>query len=383
MTDERRVLIIAKSLDGGTGTFLEYFLQLKNRFSGKYQIEIIALDEPKFRTATRFSVPLSIMRATSRESDVYRISPLTIITMIKELHWIFREANRIHPHIILTIDTHCAFLGCIYKLFHPTVRLVLTIHNNIRAVMQYKLTGWGRFIFMLICQKLFCLADAVIGVSHGVSDDLEHVFALKKPVKTIYNGMPICTGKHVPVRTLPVHLRYPVLISTGRLALQKDVNTLICAISIVKKTFPFVKLFLIGDGPDRTRLEQLVRQFHLEGKILFEGWQSSLDAYYAHVDLFILSSHFEGFSYALLEAMKKGIPVISTDSPYGPSEILDKGKAGILVKPSDPDNMANAIISLVKSPIRYQKFSRLAFKRSRYFSEEKMLKNYDALFDSL
>jgi glycosyltransferase involved in cell wall biosynthesis len=392
-------------LDGGTGTFVDSLSRLYEQYPGHYQIKIISLTAPSFRPSTHFSLPLSIMKNQFHDLDVYRFSLKTFLALGKELYWVSREARQFHPDIILTIDSHCAFLGSFYTLFHPSVRLLLTIHNNLRAVTFQKLSPFGRRCMIFFCRALFQVADGVVGVSQGVSQDIEKLFFPKHHVMTIYNGLPIKVN-HKSYRLSPVSFRpmsrnlkmpdqvrhdrrqqaqswYPVLVSVGRLALQKDFDTLLSAVWEVKKVYPHVRLFVIGDGSERKRLEALTVRLHLTKNVLFEGWQSSIDTYVSQSDMFILSSHYEGFSYVVLEAMKKRLPVISTNTPYGPAELLDNGKAGILVPPSKPKEMAEAIISLVKNKKRYQELSSAALSRSAYFSEEKMLQKYHAVFLSI
>ena len=110
------------------------------------------------------------------------------------------------------------------------------------------------------------------------------------------------------------------------------------------------QLIIVGDGPDRLMLEQLVHQHHLESNVSFVGHQSNPYPYFAQSDLFVLSSIREGLPTVLIEALAFGMKVVSTDCPSGPREILNDGEYGQLVRPSDSDALAHSIISSLKSP---------------------------------
>jgi glycosyltransferase involved in cell wall biosynthesis len=117
--------------------------------------------------------------------------------------------------------------------------------------------------------------------------------------------------------------------------------------------------------------------------ISFAGWGAAVGPYFAQADVFVLSSHYEGFPYVLLEAMQYGLPIIATDTPYGPSEALHDGKAGVLVTPADFPALANAMIRLAQNTALYEQMRNASFTQARYFSEEKMLSAYNRVFRSL
>jgi N-acetylglucosaminyldiphosphoundecaprenol N-acetyl-beta-D-mannosaminyltransferase len=124
----------------------------------------------------------------------------------------------------------------------------------------------------------------------------------------------------------------------------------------------------------------MTNHFNLKNKIKIFGWLKNIYPILRRSDIFVLSSKAEGFSYAIIEAMSQGLPIISTNTPHGPSEILDGGKFGILVPMSDPISLSRAFVKLTHDKSLYGYFSEQSLKRSAYFSREKMTSSYKETF---
>lgn len=146
----------------------------------------------------------------------------------------------------------------------------------------------------------------------------------------------------------------PNIITVGRLAYQKDHVTLLRAFALALRRVQ-ARLVLVGQGPLHGELVTLAEELGISDKVLFAGWQENPFAWMANADLFVLSSRFEGFGNVVIEAMACGLPVVSTDCPSGPNEILANGDAGILVPVGDVHALADAIcLVLENSELREQ-----------------------------
>ncbi len=145
--------------------------------------------------------------------------------------------------------------------------------------------------------------------------------------------------------------RTPVLVSVGRLTPQKDFLTLLRAFALVRQTCP-AKLMIIGDGEEREKIEGLIRRLELLGDVELTGYLPNPYPYIRRSALFVLSSKYEGLPGVLIEAMYCGVPLIATDCPSGPREILDGGRHGRLVPVGDPETMASAIREGLRGGIR-------------------------------
>ena len=130
-------------------------------------------------------------------------------------------------------------------------------------------------------------------------------------------------------------------------------------------------------------MKKQVEVFQLTKDVKFLGWVKNTNTIYNRSDIFVLSSKFEGFGYVLIEAMSNGLPIISTNSPYGPSEVLAGGKYGILVPIGNEKLMKKSMFDLIRSKSYYEYFSSLSLERSKYFSEYKMLNSYRNIFENV
>jgi len=131
-------------------------------------------------------------------------------------------------------------------------------------------------------------------------------------------------------------------LAVGRLTKQKDFPTLIKAFAKVLENRP-TRLLILGEGPDRAALEALVRQLGLEDAVAMPGFVENPYAYMSRSALYVLSSRWEGLPTVLIEALYCGAPVIATDCPSGPREILANGQHGQLVPVGDVTALAQAM----------------------------------------
>jgi glycosyltransferase involved in cell wall biosynthesis len=224
-------------------------------------------------------------------------------------------------------------------------------------------------------------ADAIAPVSEGVAEDLTHL--ARRPLKqmqVIYN--PVVTPQLFEKANEPVEHEWfatnapPVILGVGRLSVQKDFPTLIRAFALVRKHIP-ARLMILGEGEDRSQLEVLIEELGLSADVTLPGFVSNPYAFMSKAGVFALSSVYEGLPTVLIEAMAVGTPVVSTDCPSGPREILDGGKYGSLVPVKDVQAIADAILTQLTS----QKNTAVAQQRSQSFSLETAVNKYLKLIE--
>lgn len=133
------------------------------------------------------------------------------------------------------------------------------------------------------------------------------------------------------------------VVGVGRLTEQKGFDLLIDAFALIANDYPEWKLVIWGEGPDRSLLECRVRSRGLEGRITLPGNSSQPGSWVQTASLLVLSSRFEGTPNVVLEAMAAGIPAIATRCDFGPSEVLEDGRDGLLVPTEDPGKLADAM----------------------------------------
>jgi glycosyltransferase involved in cell wall biosynthesis len=203
-----------------------------------------------------------------------------------------------------------------------------------------------------LVKRFYPWSDYIIGNSSGVANDLVQVIGLPSDrIRVLYN--PVITPKVREKARAPVNHPWfesgdPILLAVGRFTKQKDFPTLIRSFAKVHRNRQ-ARLFILGEGPNRPELEALVRQLGLEAEVAMPGFVENPYGYMSKASVFVLSSRWEGLPTVLIEAMYAGAPVVATDCPSGPREILKDGAYGKLVPVGDADALAKAILSTLAS----------------------------------
>jgi glycosyltransferase involved in cell wall biosynthesis len=170
-------------------------------------------------------------------------------------------------------------------------------------------------------------------------------------VQVIYN--PVITQAALAVaRQKPDHPwlgpnQPPVILGAGRLTAQKDFGTLIRAFAKLRQQ-ERARLIILGEGEDRPGLEALAEELGVRPEVDLPGFRADAMAYMAHSALFVLSSAWEGLPTVLIEALAAGTPVVATDCPSGPDEILQGGRLGTLVPVGDHLQLAEAMLDTLR-----------------------------------
>ncbi|MEZ9976641.1 glycosyltransferase [Vibrio breoganii] len=217
--------------------------------------------------------------------------------------------------------------------------------------------------------------DKITCVSEGVARDMSDNFSIDiEKLNVMYN----------PAYTEEIHKlseecidhpwfddEYNTVVSLGRLSNQKDFGTLIKAFKIVYETDNTSRLVIFGDGGLHDKLLRLIDSLDLSDVVSLHGFELNPYKYLAKADLFVLSSIYEGFGNVIVEALALNVPVVSTDCPSGPAEILSDGDWGMLVPPRNPEQLADAIVrSLNKKEVSN------TLVRAQDFSVEAVVNRY-------
>jgi len=235
------------------------------------------------------------------------------------------------------------------ELAAVATRIVVSEHDHLSQHMR---TGrdrgaWRWRYAPALLARLYPRADAIVAVSDGVADDLAERTGIDRArIRTIYN--PIVTPDLVAKAAIDPQEPWlapgmpPVILTAGRLVAKKDFATLLRAFARLRQTTE-ARLIILGDGPERRRLERLAQKLGVVSDLKFLGWVENPYAYMARAAVFASASIREGMPGVLIEAFACGCPVVATDCPSGPAEILDHGRYGRLVAPGDEYALAVAL----------------------------------------
>jgi glycosyltransferase involved in cell wall biosynthesis len=195
-------------------------------------------------------------------------------------------------------------------------------------------------------------------------------------VEAVPNSVP-------PTDTPPSDCTAPVVVAAGRLAPAKRYDDLIRAFALVRDRRPDWTLRLYGSGRERAALDALVTELDLRGHVTLMGAVSPIEPELAKASVLAVTSTMESFGMTLVEGMRAGLPVVATDCPLGPREIVDHGVNGLLVPPRDIDAIAAALLSLIEDDERRRKMGGAALASSARYDPALIARRHVALFQRL
>jgi glycosyltransferase involved in cell wall biosynthesis len=241
-------------------------------------------------------------------------------------------------------------------------RVLLSEHNTLSR--QY--AGWGALHYVFLLGSLAAglrLADASIGVSRGVADDVANLgLCPARKVSVICN--PIAprptpdASALVAASELWASPRGQRILTVGSLKDQKNHSLLLRAFARLPRSE--ARLMLLGQGQNEAMLRALGGELGIADRVTFAGFHPDTSPFYATADLFVLSSNYEGLPTVLIEALGFGLPVVSTDCPSGPAEILDGGRHGKLVPVGDVEALARAMEEALSADHNHEALKRRA-----------------------
>lgn len=173
------------------------------------------------------------------------------------------------------------------------------------------------------------------------------------------------------------------VIAVGRLTYQKGFDRLIDAWCIVHKNHPDWTLDIYGEGVRRDALQKQIEENHLKTTVTIHQFTKNINKEYLNSSIFALSSNYEGFGLVLIEAMGCGLPCISFNCPYGPSEIIKNNEDGLIIENGDIVGFANAICYLIENEKERKTFGKRARQNVVRFSSENIMPKWEKLFKEM
>jgi glycosyltransferase involved in cell wall biosynthesis len=238
-----------------------------------------------------------------------------------------------------------------------------------------------RRVFAAMTRYFYNRANAIVATSHGVADDLVSNYGVARAkIHVLHNPVDLDAIAARSAEPIELATDHPVVAAAGRLANVKNYPLLIAAVAELAPTIA-VHAWILGEGPEQSRLQALAAERGVAARVQFLGFQQNPWRYIARADVFALTSAYEGFGNVLIEAMACGTAVVATRSP-GTLEIVEDGKNGVLVE-HDAISIANAIRDLLTDRAKREALVARAKDSVSHYALPSVAARYDRLFEEL
>lgn len=373
---KKKVLFIASHwVNGGMERSLKTIIE---NMSPEWERELVILRRIKTKIAEErmggFPYP--------KNSKITLIEAGTIITIFFSLTKLFKERE---PHLISTHITPTGNLMLLVylakKLAGISVPIVVTNHDTLVLPADEFIT----YPFRKYVLKKG--VDYIITVSHSLEKVVVENWKIpKEKVMTIYNPI-VDDAMFENLLEPPEYKAYPdclKIVSVGRLDLDtKDFFTLLKAFSLFHKDIENSKLFIIGEGPDRERIEEEIQKLKIEDSTFLLGARLNPYPYIKYAHIFVHSSFMEALGRTMVEAMALGCPVVASDCPFGPRELIGDNENGILVPMGNPSAMAEAMKKVLDDEELRNKIIKNGLKKAEEFRLSLSIRKRENLFNEL
>jgi glycosyltransferase involved in cell wall biosynthesis len=245
---------------------------------------------------------------------------------------------------------------------------------------------WHKAAFSSVTRAAYGAADLIVATSRGVSHDLTSSFGID-PARIRVLANPVDLDRVRAAAAEPIDDGVlpggdgPLIVAAGRLAEAKNYPLMIETFAQLRQRMP-VRLCILGQGELESSLRQLIASKQLTDAISLAGFQANPWKYIARGDVFLLTSHYEGFGNVLIEAMACGVPVVATASA-GTRDIITSGTDGLLAGAHTPQSVSAAVIGVLESPQRRDAMARAAETSAERFATARVIARYDDILTEL
>ncbi len=225
-------------------------------------------------------------------------------------------------------------------------------------------------------------SDAITAVSNNLRDETYKIFAIEKEIEVIYNFVDVQRFSRKPIdafRKVIAPNGEKIILHASNFRKIKRVQDVVKIFYAITRVLPG-KLLFVGDGPERSTAEDLARELGIGDEIRFVGKQEQMEDILAIGDLFLLTSEYESFGLAALEAMAAGVPVVSTNAG-GLTEINIDGQTGYMANVGDIDTMSKQALSILQDEAILKGFKERAAAQARKFDIHHIVPLYEKLYE--
>ncbi|BAZ41636.1 glycosyl transferase, group 1 family protein [Calothrix sp. NIES-4101] len=329
---------------------------IRNLEGGGAQKILLNLLKPMVKQGMQIDLVLSLADGhfLAQVPEGVRVIDLKSKQVIPSTLPLSRYLQQEKPQVLVANMNSCNVAAVMARMLSSVSTRIVLVEHNTFSYHKSSFPLKAKLFLPTLMRWLYPHADSIIAVSNGAARDLESQINLKKNlVKTIYN--PIIDRHLLEKAKEPLDHPWfqpnqpPVILTVGRLIAQKDHETLIRAFALLRRQKP-ARLLILGEGDLQNRLQTLVKELGIESDVSLPGFIVNPYAYMSQASMFVLSSIYEGLPTVIVEAMACGCPVVSTNCPSGPEEILEDEKYGLLVPVGDTVALAHAMEQMLDNP---------------------------------
>lgn len=353
----------------GDGGLTKVSLTLLHQLSNKgYNIDLIMTSKEQ---------PEQLLTLIPKCVNLIKLSSSRTITSIIPLA---QYLQRTQATVLMSGGPSSNCVALLAKIIsRSNIKTIITEHS-LPSVDVKESGKYNAHILPILMKRLYPSADHIVAVSNAVAKDLSKFINFSiDSIKVIYN--PIVNSNLIEKANEKVihpwlsNKSAPVIIFVGRLVSLKNIPMIIKSIALVNRLID-CKLLLIGEGPEKPHIANLVKKMHIEDKVSFVGYCENPYPYMKASDLLVLASQWEGLPTVMIECMACNTPVVATNNLEGAAEILNIWKNGILTEPNE-NAIAQAVIDIITRKITFEGIK----DDSQKFSSDNSVDQYISLIN--
>jgi glycosyltransferase involved in cell wall biosynthesis len=347
------------------------------------------LDQKTFEVSVAFGSGYPLDEEFHKEGiKTFHLSMSRNIDPLVNIKAFFQIYKLIKKEEFDIVHTHCSIAGFLGRIAAKMARcpIIILQDHGLAFAKDYQSIISPKTIYLLIERFLEPLTDCYIAVSDALKQiELKNKITKPEKISVIYNGIDNTEFKtHVDVEKvkeeLGLNTTKPVIGVIGRLDVQKGVDLFLTAASRIIKAGFNAQFLIVGDGPLRRELQTLAANLNIAQNVFFLGWRRDVSKMLAVMDIFCLSSLWEGMPFVVLEAMAMAKPVITT-KVRGINEVVENHKTGIVVPLNNPGALAEACIFVLDNGELAAKMGEAGRRKfEQMFTVERMIDKYQRLY---
>jgi len=351
-----KIVFIISSL--GSGGAERVLTLLANHFVSKHEVFVITLSQNKPFYFIDNRVNLIQLNLIYNSNSVFS----GIENNVKRISLIRKAIYNINPDIIISFLTQTNIISLLANFGKfPIIIAERSIYNSETNSKFWRLLR--RFIYPF--------ADILVLLT---KEDAKNYYFVDNKV-VIPNFIKVSNNS---IKSL-LKKKEDIVLAVGRLHPVKQFDKLIYLFSKIDTNY---KLYIVGEGSERERLETLIKKLNLQNKVFLPGRTKNIDSYYKKAKIFVLTSKYEAFPNVLLESMNYGCIPISFDCDYGPRNIIENNKSGFLVK-SDEEFILKVKEVMDSDRNKFIEMMQNSINRIKDFDENKVLKKWEDLIENV